>query len=56
MHRIDEALKVRGQKHKQNLPENCSKALKWPLQYSMPIFKNFPGEHAPGPPRVVFVT
>ena len=38
---IGEALKIKGQKHKQNLPENCSKALKFNGHFSMQIFKIF---------------
>ena len=43
-----EALKIRGQKHKQNLRENCSKSTKRAFAVYV-NFRKFSGKHAPGP-------
>ena len=48
-----EALKVRGQKYEQTLPENCSKSTKRPLQNAN--FQNFSGRACPRIPLESFL-
>ena len=43
-----EALKIRGQKHKHNLPENCSKSTKIAITVCQ-FSKNFRGSMPPDP-------
>ena len=50
-----EALKIRGQKHKQNLPEDYSKSIKMAITVCL-ISKNFRGSIPPDPLKIVFVT
>ena len=48
---LDEALRTRVKKLRQNLPENYSKGTKIAITVRK-FLKNFPGEHAPGPPEL----
>ena len=45
---LGEALQIGGQKHQQNLPENCSKTTKMAIRVRE-ISKTLPGEHTPKP-------
>ena len=51
-----EASRIRVKKLEQNLPENYSNSTKIAILTAFKFSKNFPGEHAPGLPRVFLVS